>query len=299
MANGSNSGGGTRLLTVNDVTSNSASDLVISARIANGTLVKDGLGTVEIAAGETGTGTPATWEIDAGKFLLAEPATFEFRVTDSTSNRVLNTNTGSAAFNGTLNINTSAVTLTTGNTWSLIEVAGLGATFGANFAVSGGFSDSNNDGIWTKSDSLGDWSFSETTGDLTLAVGSDYDTWKSDNGVTGGPSVDDDSDGLTNFEEYAFGLDPTGGASVNPIATQLNKATGQFSYTRRLQSKTGLTYTVRSSTTLDTNGWTNLVKDTDYTESVSALGDLETVTITLTPAPTAAKLFIQVKAETP
>ena len=110
---------------------------------------------------------------------------------------------------------------------------------------------------------------------------------------------DDDADGLTNFEEYAFGLTPNSGSSVNPIVTQLNKATGQFSYTRRLLSKTGLIYTVRSSTTLATNDWTNLVKDTDYTESVSAVGDLETVTITLTPAPTADKLFIQVTAERP
>ena len=58
MSNGSNGGGGTRAFIVNDVTNSSASDLVISARIANGTVVKQGDGTVEIAAGETGTGSP-------------------------------------------------------------------------------------------------------------------------------------------------------------------------------------------------------------------------------------------------
>jgi autotransporter-associated beta strand protein len=139
------------------------------------------------------------------------------------------------------------------------------------------------------------------TGDGSLVIGgaiNDYDTWKSANGVTGGKTDDDDNDGLSNFDEYAFGLNPVSGGSVNPIVSQLNKASGQFSYNRRLQSKTGLTYTVRSSTTLATGGWTNLVKNTGYTESVSApSGDNETVTITLTPAPTAAKLFIQVKAD--
>ena len=83
---------------------------------------------------------------------------------------------------------------------------------------------------------------------------------------------------------------------TQPIRSDFQRRLGTFSQSR-LQSKTGLSYTVRTSTTLATDGWTNLVKDTDYTESVSPSGDIETVTITLTPAPTAAKLFIQVKAE--
>jgi len=299
MSNGFNSpsGGGTRFLTVENVTGNAASDLLISARLSNGTLVKDGPGTVEIVAGESGTGFPISWEITEGTLVVAQPATFEFRVTNANANRVFGT--GSAAFNGTLNIDTSAVTLTSGNTWELIDVTGLAAQFGLNFTIGSGFSDPNNDGVWTKSDGIGNWSFSETTGELILVAGNDYDTWKSENSVIGGPTVDDDADGLSNFNEYAFALDPTGGSSVNPIASQLNKTTGQFSYTRRLQSKTGLTYTVRSSTTLATNEWANLTKDTHYTEAVSTAGDLETVTITLTPVPTSTKLFIQVKAETP
>jgi hypothetical protein len=60
----------------------------------------------------------------------------------------------------------------------------------------------------------------------------------------------------------------------------------------------GLTYTVRTSTTLATNGWTNLVLNTGYTESVSPpSGGIETVTVTLIPTPTAPKLFIQVRAQ--
>jgi hypothetical protein len=129
------------------------------------------------------------------------------------------------------------------------------------------------------------------------AAGGDYDTWVTANGVTGTATDDDDTDGLTNFNEYAFGLDPTGGSSVNPITAQLDKTTGTLSYTRRTQSLTDLTYTVRSSSTLELNGWTTLVKDTDYTESVSTSGEVETVTITLTPAPTADKLFLQVRAD--
>lgn len=297
ISNGANSSGGTRFLTVEDVTNSAASDLLISARLANGTLVKEGAGTVEIAPGETGTGFPITWEITDGSLVVAEPATFEFRVTDTTSNRVFGT--GSAAFNGTLNIDTSAVTSTTGMIWELIDVAGLGATFGLDFAVAG-FDDSNNDGVWTKSDPLGDWSFSEASGELTLDTGDDYVDWA--NGFTpaiGLPEEDDDHDGLDNFEEYAFGLLPRNGASVNPIASGLDKATGSFSYTRRIQSKTGLIYTVRGSTSLAAGEWVDLAKDTDYTESITAAGDIETVTITLTPPPTASRFFIQVEAVQP
>ena len=42
MANGSNGTGGTRTFTVNDVTSSAASDLVVSAQLANGTVIKAG-----------------------------------------------------------------------------------------------------------------------------------------------------------------------------------------------------------------------------------------------------------------
>lgn len=135
------------------------------------------------------------------------------------------------------------------------------------------------------------------TGSGTLLIGTDYDIWAINQGVTGGPNDDDDNDGLTNNDEYAFGLLPTSSSSVNPITVPLNKTTGTLSYTRRTQSLTDLTYTVRSSSTLEQNSWTALVKDTDYTESVSTSGEVETVTITLTPAPTADKLFLQVSAE--
>ena len=109
--------------------------------------------------------------------------------------------------------------------------------------------------------------------------------------MTGGENDDDDNDGLTNYQEYAFGLDPTGGSSVNPITVPLNKGTGQFTYQRRTQSLTGLTYTVWSSTDLVT--WAPAT----FTESVTGpVADVETVQVTLTPAPTAPKFFVQVRA---
>ena len=119
----------------------------------------------------------------------------------------------------------------------------------------------------------------------------DYDLWKSASGVTGSMSDDDDGDGRPNFEEYAFGLNPTNGSSVNPIAVELNKATGTFRYTRRLQSKTGLSYSIWTSPNLET--WT---EDTGKQESIPIPNDnVETVPVTLSSLPTATAFFVRVK----
>ena len=290
-------GAGYQNLTIGVDDGSSTFNGAIANSVAPANLVKTGIGTFTLAGVNTYTGNTT---INDGTLELADNAQLAFVVSDSTSNTI--TGTGIASIKGDFAINTTAVTGTTGGIWTLVSFGSLdlaSAIDPATFTVIG-FDDPENDGIWTMTDAKGDWSFSETTGELTLDTGNDYEAWAN----TFSPAIglseeDDDADGLTNFEEYAFGLTANNGSSVNPIVTQLNKATGQFSYTRRLQSKTGLIYTVRSSTTLATNEWTNLVKDTDYTEAVSAVGDLETVTITLTPAPTSDKLFIQVKTEQP
>jgi autotransporter-associated beta strand protein len=299
LADGNNntSGGGIRFLSVADVTSSPAADLVISARLSNGTLVKDGPGTVEIAAGETGTGFPISWEITGGSLVVAEPATFEFRVTDSTSNRVFESSggNGSATFNGTLQIESTAVSGNTGMIWSLIDVAALGAQFGPNFNVAG-FTGPDVNGVWTRSDAVGDWSFSQQTGELSLDVGSDYETWKSDNNVIGDPAEDDDNDGVPNFEEYAFGLNPQSGSSVSPITVPLDRTAGTFTYTRRDSALTDLNYTVWFST--DLSNWN---QDTGAIEGPAVVdGEVETVTVTLSNLagdPLPGKLFVQVRAE--
>jgi autotransporter-associated beta strand protein len=126
---------------------------------------------------------------------------------------------------------------------------------------------------------------------------SDYDTWGGPYGLaTGSESGDLDNDGVTNFEEYAFGLVPNSGSSLNPIASQLNKSTKTFSYTRRNPSLgTNLTYSVWFSENLV--GWT---KDTGATDGTPVpIGDNETVEVTLSTIPgdpLPAKLFIQVRA---
>ena len=105
---------------------------------------------------------------------------------------------------------------------------------------------------------------------------------------------DPDHDGMTNDQEFAFGLDPSSGTSVNPIVTLPNKATGIFSYTRLNPAVSGRTYTIKTSTTLA--GWTT---DAGAGQVVTATnGDVQTVTVTLSGALLSeSKLFVRVNAE--
>lgn len=143
--------------------------------------------------------------------------------------------------------------------------------------------------------------FTGTTGVVLVSTGpggvSDYTGWASAYLPVdvSNPALDADGDGLSNPQEYAFGLSPVNSASVDPIIGKLDKTTGIFSYSRRATpASTGLSYTVATSTDLVT--WT---PDTGAIQSVttSALG-LETVKVTLSAAaPLAAtKLFVRVSA---
>jgi autotransporter-associated beta strand protein len=133
-------------------------------------------------------------------------------------------------------------------------------------------------------------------GTLTVSTGpaTDYAGWAAFHTLAGGQSGDDDHDGLTNMDEYAFGLDPRSGAAVNPITVPLDKTTGTLTYTRRNKSLTGLSYSIWYS--LDLGVWT---RDTGATEGIPIVnGETETVPVTLSIGLlTNSKLFIKVKAE--
>ena len=127
--------------------------------------------------------------------------------------------------------------------------------------------------------------------DLTVAV-SDYITWLGEytfaEGADTTPTGDADGDGLNNQQEYAFGLDPTKGSSVNPCSPLLGT---QFSYTRRASS--GLDYTVEYSTDLAT--W-NPATATQVPGTPDPNG-VQIVTVTVSNAPVDGKLFVRVQAQ--
>jgi autotransporter-associated beta strand protein len=293
-ATNTNTNGGTRTITVSAGKTLSWSGTITNNAFLNAasSLIFEGTGTTVLSGINTYTGDTT---INEGTLVLADDAQLTFVVTDAPAANIV-TGTGTATFNGDFNIDTTAVSGTTGHIWTLVDRANLtGETFNDITFTVVGFTDSNNDGVWLMTDAKGNWSFSEATGELTLDLGSDYDDWVSTNGVTGTENDDDDADGLNNFEEYAFGLDPTGGSSVNPITVPLDKATGTFTYTRRDPSlpDTALTYTVWYSTNLAI--WN---EDTGAAEGITTIsGEVQTVPVTISPALlTNPKLFIQVRA---
>lgn len=85
--------------------------------------------------------------------------------------------------------------------------------------------------------------------------GSDYDLWASGQNFAGdgAPASDDDNDGVSNFQEYVFGLNPTDASSLSPYLDPLDRTFGGFTLTRRNTTifTTGLTFTYEYSTTLD------------------------------------------------
>ena len=163
--------------------------------------------------------------VNAGSITLVDNGGLMFVLTDDASNKV--TGPGTANLNGDFTIDTTAVTLTTG-TWTLVDTAVK--SFDSSFTVVG--FRARGDGVtWAMNEPGKTWTFVETTGVLTLAVSSgDYEAWASaylPEDVSD-PVGDNDGDGLTNQQEYAFGLNPTLGSSANPITMLLDKTTGML-----------------------------------------------------------------------
>ena len=157
------------------------------------------------------------------------------------------------------------------------------------------------DNTWNSSESVSSLLYGAnaipafTFADVPIGALSPYETWAKGtfaNAFTDKAATSDpDGDGQTNQQEFAFGLDPTTGSSVNPITQPL--AGGVFKYTRTKDS--GLTYKVYYSTTL--SGWT---LDASASQSpAAAVAGVETVTVTLAAgAPLDGKLFVRVEATT-
>jgi autotransporter-associated beta strand protein len=271
-------------LMVPNSTITASSDVTIRNPIdGSGSLTKSGIGTLTLAGAIT---CPGNITVVGGSLVLASGASVQLSLTSSGHNRV--TGPGSLQIHGALVIDTSALSApAVGSQWQLVDTASR--SFAPTFQVEG-FTPLG-DGIhWLKpAGGLNQWVFSESTGALALEV-SDYATWIDTAGLTSAVA-DEDHDGVNNFAEYAFGLDPKSGASSRPVTLQ---STASLRYTRRNPALTRLTYTVWHSTNL--NAWQ---RDTGASQSVFATnGDVQTIDVSPSPGLLAApKVFFQIRAE--
>ena len=274
-----------------------ATDLLITGNIGDvfaAGLGKSGPGKLVLSGTNTYTGntvvTDGALEVTSG---------LRFRPTaNTTTNSVSNSGTSTVTFSGTVELDLTAAAVANGNVWdlfNLLSYSGL-APSAVTSTTLGSFTEAT-PGTWELPVASAKWVFTEVDGNLTYVVtATDYDNWADSFSLVGGPTADDDNDGLTNEEEYAFGLVPNSGSSVNPIAVPFDKTGGTFSYTRRklaLQDP-DLNYTVWYSTNL--GSWT---QDTGATQGTAVpSGDIETVPVTISSGLlTNTKLFIQVRAE--
>ena len=122
-----------------------------------------------------------------------------------------------------------------------------------------------------------------------------YDVWAGSAGynLTSGRNGDDDGDGMSNFQEFAFGLDPTSSASINPISNiNTLRSAGTFRYTRP-QGSDSSKYTIWTSTNLQ--NWTRSVSASQVAGAV--VNGVETMEVEFSPMPTDNSLFIRVQME--
>lgn len=244
-----------------------------------GTLVLNGslaTGAVTVAAGGVLAGNGSI----GGSVTIAAGGTHALAIAATAEAQVPRTITGSLTHGATAILNLTALTAPAPGTYNLVTtttgtITGLPDRTG----FAGGTLEISPDNKTLR---------------LVIAAVSDYGTWISgftfDPGADTTGTGDPDGDGMTNAEEHSFGLTPNSGSSLNPIASPLNKATGQFTYTRRKPSLTGLNYTYRFSTDLAI--WTPFTP----TAVVSDNGDpVEAITVTVPAVVTDhAKAFIQV-----
>ncbi len=262
------------------VTFNHTNQLVASTTISDGVgtiaVTKNGPGTTTLGGANTYTGATA---VNAGTLVLLGSLASDVTVADVATLRL---QIGSPAST------TGTVTFVGGSTVNVIGTPAATTLMTAASFV----------GVPSLFPEIPGWKLEVDGTRLNLvATGSDYDSWIDgftfDEGADKTPTGDPDGDGLANRQEYAFGLLPNSGSSVNPITSPLDKTTGQFTYTRRKQSLTGLDYGYQYSTTLA--GWSSFVPTMP---PVSDNGDpIESITVTAPVEVTGnPKVFIRVSA---
>jgi hypothetical protein len=296
-------GNGAAMLLVGDLgygsTASLNQDFAIPANEANLPL------SIQLDAWVTDTTNAACWSsiaIGSAQNILADHAAAKFGIRPALGGSM------QVWFNGAQQVLTSHA----GNTFRIVlsDSSGKRSAFNGNGSKAALYDGATLIGTYTLPQlAAGDGylSFSANPGvsynhtridNLSIELISDYNTWSTSFGLTGSSTEDDDHDGLTNFEEYAFGLDPKDGTSIQAFIDLPSPSNGTFTYTRRKETLTGLDYTVWWSESLEAGSW---AKDNGAVQSViSTEGDVETVQVTLgTSLLSLSKLFVRMSAGNP
>lgn len=224
--------------------------------------------------------------------------------------------TGTFTLAGTMNIDLSAVALSTGASWNLVTI--VPSSFDAGFtvvdaaAVAGGFTagaGAPGARLWTSGD--GNYTFDEASGVLSfLGTVSGYASWATTAGLTegvnDGAEDNPDFDGFDNVLEYQLGGNPLA-FDGDLVATTQNATHLIFTFDRFNDSETDSTLAFRWGTSLA--AWTTvpLVNGTDgngvivtITDNGGATADYDLIEVRVPKInAVGGKLFGQVEGTQP
>jgi autotransporter-associated beta strand protein len=196
----------------------------------DGGLTKSGIGTLTLSGANTYNGNTT---VAAGTLELAPSGSLKFVPTaPGTTNKV--TGPGTAAFNGTFNIDLTNADATDGNAWVLADVTSR--TFDADDFTVAGFTESP-EGTWSLEDGTKTWTF--TQGDATLRLdiaAAGFANWITGFGLDPAdldPTDDPDNDGMDNLLEFVLNGNPSVSDSAILPALVVTATDFEFTYQRR------------------------------------------------------------------
>jgi autotransporter-associated beta strand protein len=240
-----------------DLTLTGAGDGDLNYKLpGSGGVIKEGTGTWTLSGANSYRGNTT---VNAGSLILASGGSLRFYPTaNQVSNRITGTGTPVVTLNGTLYLDLAGADLSNGNTWTIVDVANVAASYGGSVTSSlGAFN--NNAGIWKLVKDGRTWTFTEATGQLTLES-DPFDSWINATWpllTDKTPAGDPDHDGIANLMEYVL---KNGDPSLSSTAILPTASTSGndlvFTFHRRNASTADTSQVFQYGS--DLSGWTDV-----------------------------------------
>lgn len=245
-----------------------AGTLELSAANTYGAATKVLAGTLRILGKHTGTNNSVTVS-DGATLILAASGQLSFApTTNDASNKI--TGAGTAILNGTLFFKLGAADPTDGNSWTIVDAAGVTSDLAGVASFPALTWNESPSGVWKAVDGSNTWTYTESTGKLTVAAGATatYESWAAANGISGASFTDDaDYDGIDNGTEYAIGGNPT--SFTAPAALVPAGADFTLTYPKGTEAAADPAIVYAFETSPDLASWTEVAPTIENASSVS------------------------------